>query len=227
VSRKYVIAVDGFGLVRMLTDLLRSAGTDAAMPMLHGVLLHTAKRDDVTVLVGTSTDRFVAAQAHTEAVGRIPKLWVPYSAAHRIVTVMKPMVRKDRPDFEIEVREESFTVRLASLDAETGIAVTGKRGKPKLPERIVEMLQPVGDQGSEELTLARHPLTVITQVAKDRGIPARIQFFAPNKPVLVQIGDQYRCVAMPMRRENRDTVPVFPIPADKPAAQQKPETNAA
>lgn len=177
----------------LLTDLARSAATDETLPAINGVLLHTDTTGEQPLLVGTSTDRFVMAQAHIDVLsGQLPETFVFVPDLQLLLTALAP-----REDIDDDVGEGN--VRLLRA----GNTLTLYRDQvvridlwdmefPPIRQHFAP--QPGARQSTQ---LAPEYLQMFAEIAASRGAPAvALTIQDDATPVLVHIGERYRAVVM-------------------------------
>lgn len=214
-TRKTTLPVGDF--FAMLTDTIRTSGTDQTLPMICGVLLHTPPRK--SVLVATSTDRFTLGQAHAPTVGRIPDVWIPLVDAKRILTVIKAggfdgdLAIAVHPDDRI-----TFTTNTVSA------TITSHGPAPAFPP-VGELFNEAAAKPTRETILSPAYLKRFSDIAKSRGEYLAVQMQDRHKPVHLVIGDRYRGLIMPVHPSKKvtDVAPVFPVgqPFVHPAARTR------
>lgn len=217
------------GFSALLRDVRRAATTDDGLPMIAGLMLHTAvDKADRTVLVATATDRFCAIQAHVHVEGSLPeRVFVPNTQISQVLAVVRPFAgRKSAVPSEVsvDVADGRVTVRQAALDGLGDVAVSfahDTRGDfPK-----------VGKIFDDALSRDPHPapyhvdpkrFVVLAQLAATRRVPLSVWSSGANRPVIAQIGDDLIGLLMPTRvgsgAERPLDVAVYPIPDLQPAA---------
>ncbi|AUI56756.1 hypothetical protein [Amycolatopsis sp. BJA-103] len=191
----------------MLTDTMRTSGTDKTLPMLCGVLLHTPARR--SVLVATSTDRFTLGQAHAPANGRIPDVWIPLADAKRILAVIKAGGLGG--DLAVAVHPDH---RVVFTTATVSATITGDGLSPTFPP-IGELFNEAAAKPTRETMLSPAYLKRFSEIAKTRGQFLTVQMQDRHKPVHITIGDRYRGLIMPVRAPKAEAAPtpapVFPV----------------
>lgn len=204
-TRKTTLPVGDF--FAMLTDTIRTSGTDQVLPMICGVLLHTATVARKPVLVATSTDRFTLGQAHAPTVGRIPDVWIPLADAKRILTVIK--AGGIDGDLGIAVHTDHRVVFTTDTVSAT---VTGDGLTPAFPP-VGELFNETAAKPTAETMLSPAYLKRFSDIAKARGEYLAVQMQDRHKPVHITIGDRYRGLIMPVRAPASiaDPAPVFPV----------------
>lgn len=214
--------VDTAALLGLLTDIARTASTDDVMPMINGVLLHTASHDKTPVLVATSTDRFHLGQAHIECTGGIPESFVRLDDIKRLIAVLKPLAHGESL-LEISAADNALAFNV------DGMAMTLPTSEelPKWP-KIGPLFSTDRNSAEQHTAIAPRLMATMTAVAKARGESLRIQFQGANRPVIVLIGDAYRALVMPVRVSDRQAdVPVFVPPAEQAALAAEAKRKAA
>ena len=221
-----MLTVNPSELHGMLTDLLRTSGTNSDLPAIDGVLLHSEAAGDATVLVGTSTDRFRLGQAHAPATGEMPPTFVKSTSVKQLLAALKPYVRTHDLLSEVTVNERvKLTLKLPGdivLPAVTITVHCADDGDFPKVSKITD-IQTVAGEGPIAFNGAY--LATFAAIAKRRGEYLRFDVsHAESKPSLFFIGERYRGLLMPLRRDQagKPIAPVFVPPAEKPKTDTEP-----
>ena len=203
----------------MFIDAARTAGNDPSLPMLRGILIHTAPKGDDTVLVATSTNRFMLGQVHIAATGSLPhEAFVELDSVKRAVKLLALA----NPVGDVNLSIVDDTVELAavglSMTLETYAPTYGPEVKrvPDFP-RFTQIFD--ASLNTEERNVAIGPglLVVIAAIAKSRCEQIRFAVQGERRPVVFEIGSSYRGLVMPQRATSDSPVPLFIPPAEQAA----------
>lgn len=215
-SAATLLTVDGGDLIGLLTDLRRTASDDYTLPMINGVHLHVAHRDGVGYLVGTSTNRYVLGQAHVPASGKMPETFIPGDALSQLLSIAPRSLRKGGSMCEVRAKDNLVTISAAGLPGLSNLALTfERRAESDFVKRTHELLDPAPGESTDQVEIDPRWLGVFLQIARSRREKVRFRLVGVNKQIVVQIGDRYRGVLMPVRSERRHDVPVFTLPAEQ------------
>ena len=218
-----MLTVNPSELHGLLTDVLRTAGADRTLPMLNGLLLHSDVKDDTTVLVGTSTDRFRLGQAHIPATGEIPPTFVSAAQVKQLLDTLKPYVKTHDLLSEVTVTERTkLTLKLPGDIVLPAVTITvhceDDSGFPKSAKVMgTELVTGSGQLGFNPAYVAS-----FAAIAKRRGENLRVEMSYTTKPSVFYIGTQYRGLLMPVRLDTQSlvTAPVLLPPAEKPKTDE-------
>lgn len=216
-----ILRVDSKALLELLSDLRRTAANDRTLPAIDGVMLHVAKHEGRVILVGTSTDRYIMAQAHVEAEGKMPQTFLRSEVVDDLLSVLRPFARRSGATWEIESDGEKVRFTQTQLSGLPVVSVAVERHQEqdhKLVEMIDKLLNEKRDPSDELVTLDARFLALLSTVARGRHEAMRIQFNGSTKAALVQIGQRYKAIVMTMRMEGIADVPTF-VPAVTAAAK--------
>lgn len=221
------LTVDPAEFHGLLVDLMRSASDDSALPMINGVLLHLADHDGTKVLVGTSTNRFLAAQAFINAGGDLAPLWLDLSRVKQIVAILKPYTRANNLLTELSIADDKLVVRQPGDIVLPAVSITVPVGDQhdSFP-KMAKLFAPDEDAATgDAVTFDPRWLSVPLAVAKRRGERFTFTTVRVKKANFVQVGERYRALLMPVN-ESAASVPFFAPPHDttEPA---RPEAVAA
>ena len=214
----------------LIADLLRTAGTDSTLPMLMGIRLHADTFAGQKVIVGFSTDRFTMGQVHIDATGGLPETFLPGPSCKRALTVLKvidpaALVELNVDDGHLSFAGDGLTVRVPTEQVEF----------PKA-HRIFESLEKIEPTPGVVAAFEPRYFGRFATIARGRGEPMHIGLTTAGTATLITIGDRYRGLLMPMRKDLA-SVPWFLAPsemaaveqakADKVAAEAKAKRSAA
>lgn len=205
------MSVETSGLVDVITDVLHAASNDRTMPMLCGIMLHTDKHENGSVLVATATDRFTLAQSWIPASGEIPQLWIPRDDLKQLLPLLRPFARRKDTTCEIVVDGRDVTFRQNPLPGMPVMSVTVQvQGAGNFP--ALDRVFPKGEPSNEVTVFDARRLDVVMQVAKRRREPIRLVSYGAVAPAWAYVGKQYRCLVMPMRAGDTTVSPWFDVP---------------
>lgn len=189
--------------VGLLTDLARS--TTDELEQLDGVLLHTVRGEGKTrFLVGESTDRYMAAQAHVADVeGFMPTLFLPSASVKLLLAALKAQ-GKGATKAEVTLSTYTNTMRATT---EFGVSITvGFNPDVQFPDLTGLLATPEATGG--QVCLSPVYVGMVQTVAKRRRVELHLTLPEnPRKPAVAIAGERYRAVIVPIRSE----VPVVPV----------------
>lgn len=179
--------VDAAELLVALGDLERTAGKDRALPMLAGVMVHAHPGDGRLYL--TSTNRFVMGQA-----------WLPCEGSLKATLLGLDSVRVVR-----SLLAAAFgSVELARNDQEIVLSAPGA-GELVLPSaddhgfpNVESIIRSAPAEGNTETSLGADLVSSLAMIARRRREPLRFRFGAEHKPSVIEVGEQYRAMIMPV-----------------------------
>lgn len=219
-----MLTVNPSELHGLLIDLSRSAGTDSTMPMLNGILLHSDVKDDATVLVGSSTDRFRFGQAHTSASGEIPPTFVRMAQVRQLLDALKPYVRTHDLLSEVTVTERAkLTVKLPGDLVLPAVTITVHCSDDSDFPKAEKILGIAPIEGDGQVGFNPAYIAAFSAIAKRRNEHLRIDVsHSSEKPSLFYIGDRYRALLSPVRLHGDESrIPAtFIPPREKPKAAE-------
>lgn len=192
----------------LITDLLRTAGTDDTLPMLVGIRLHSDKIGAQPVVVGVSTDRFSMGQAHTEATGQLPEVFVPTSSCKRILGALKLI----NPAALLELAVDDLTLSFTGDDVSVRVPLKDIEFPKfwKIFENHDEAEpDPVGTAAAYNPAV----LQPFQMIAKSRGESLHIAIKNARTGATITIGDRYRGLLMPVRKD-LPAVPLLLAPSE-------------
>lgn len=231
------LTIDAGALYLLLGDLMATASPDAALQPIHGVLLHTDQLDDEhTVLVGTSTDRYILSQAHEPITcGCLPETFLPLLRV--LVAALCPAAAEHEDEDEDDgwagptgdvclVRDgDTLTLRHHGDRAVHTVRVD-VWPSAGFPSQHLPRLFADADRASTT-EIAPWVLPVLARIAQRRGAGVAVTVQAPNQPVQVHIGDRYRAVVMPGKAAATPTVPPLFLPPSVPRDPQAEQERAS
>lgn len=218
-TAKKVLRVDSLELVSMLADLKLSTSQDSTLPMIDGVLLHVAQHQGRAILVGTSTDRRILAQAHIDVEGDLEQTLVRTDSLTDILSVMRPFCRRTGSSWEIESDESTLVFRQGVLPGLPSVSVGFERPTADLKfiTKVERLLSMAGSEPSaDQVTVDARFISLLSSVARRRKESMRFQFHGVKKPALCQIGQRYRAIVMPFNEGVVADIPVFAPAGDEP-----------
>lgn len=211
-------------------------------PMFQGVLLHTADHDGEPVLVATSSNRYVAAQRHTKCSGALPAqvfVALPHvraiaehlvNSSHQAGSAAceecggreecrrcdsREWIEPRMVELAPSPRGGRLRVRVVPANgdrAESVSVVVPVDKQLTLPASVMDLLAgPGGEQVPGPVVLSMATLEALAAIPH-RSEAFQVTGYGPGEPVLVQVGDCYRAVAMPVRVNGVDLAPVFELP---------------
>lgn len=214
------VRVKTSALVELLTDLAFTAD-DPGSPV-GAILLHTAsgypdgtQPGRSTLLVGTSTDRFIIGHTWCVAEGAAePMLW-PVLDATAVVSVFRPLA-KGNPDHAVEIRRsddeitvqedgnlfgEGTSLRFTLADiGEYPRATWGVLQGTGFPDKA-------GDPAVPRTDIAPERLAALAKIGNRRKAPVEMYRCHQRQPTLIQIGGSYRGAVFPVSWYSSDGDP--------------------
>lgn len=208
-------------LLAVLADLVQTVDRDPDAGALGGVLLHTSRGHfgdepgQVDLLAGASTDRRVAGHTYTWCTGQLPapSLW-SLRDVRSVLAVFKAARGRDKDDVhaveihasagQVEIREDPNLI-------DEGVSLRFAEGTlSEFPARVIYRIlheTPPSTMLRDGVFVDAEPRTDLThaalapflKVAKRRGELLQLYRNHQHAPVLVQIGDDYRGVLIPVR----------------------------
>lgn len=220
------ITVKPDALHQMLSDLSRTASKSFDIPILNGVLLQVEETDSGKSFVGTSTNRFVLGQAQIAAEGAMEPMFLELDRVGQLIRILKPYAKSGDMSCQVERVADTVTLYLAGDLILPALSVTIPVADLRTDFPKVAHLLPTADSAKPGGQVAFNPryLSVFCAIAKERGENMKIFPNAPEKPQLIQIGEDYRALIMPLRNEKTTDV-TWVLPASGREASK--ETAAA
>ena len=224
------LSVSSTDLAALLRDVKQAASTDEHLPMMAGVLLHTARTEDGdTVLVATATDRYCLLQGHARVEsGELPgPVWVRHGQLSQLAAVLRPFTSRRRAgtaQTEGSVADGKVTVRQAVLDDLANVSVSFEHDPGEGFPDVLKVLSAALEAGpaDQSFSVEGSRLALVARIATQRGVTMRVRSSGANRSVVVQIGGNLVGLVMPVRVSNTDSrpVPVFTVevPAEAVAA---------
>lgn len=188
-----MLTIKAVALTGMLTDVLRTVGKDASLPMFHQVHLFGAERDGKAVLVAESTDRFVAAQAWEPAGGELSPVAVAVPDVKALLSAVKG--QSQWIDVDLLVEDGKLVLKVLGLRAEYSLS------DYTFPEfsRIEGQCTPAGEL--DGIAFSDVVMAPLATIAKRRREYLEFGFSTRTRGARVRIGGNYQAVAMPVRSE--------------------------
>jgi hypothetical protein len=207
------VHVDAAALWGMLSDLMLCGGRDACLPMLNGVVLHTANDPaGQPVLVGTATDRHILGQAHEpiQPGGSLPRTFVRMAAVRALLAVLTPP--DDEPDDEDGADTEPGPAVLSIAENTLALTYAGQSVRVAAspdwyPATAVAGLLTEAEPANRPAVLAGCYLGVLTAIAGRRGGRVVLTVQQPDRPVHAHIGQRFRALVMPIKQQAAELVP--------------------
>lgn len=195
-----VETVVGADLIGMLADVLRSTGTDKAIPAITLVRLHTttetADGEAVDYLHAWATDRYVAAHARVAVRGQLTEpVWLYRDALDQLTKVGRKALTVTIMDHRTALRDGgmvSFNADSVAVDAE--VAAFG--GVPIA--NVCDDALP--EKHDRETWVQPQFLQTIAAVAKRRKAYVVLTPGKNGRPLHVSVGPDYRAWVVPLRR---------------------------
>lgn len=206
--------VDVGQFLELLTDVARASSTDPTLPMINGVLLHGDTYDGKSLLVATATDRFILAHASVNATGApLPESFIRLDDVKRIIAVLRTLPRGSTL-LEIGTSKDKavrFSAREASVTADPPFDPPSNFGFVSF-RKLFEVETPAKD--ANQVGVNGVLLSRLTAVARSRREYMHIRVAGRNQPTVVQIGQRFRALIMPVRTDEPDALPVFVPPSE-------------
>lgn len=175
-------------LLGLLTDLERTAGRDATLPMLRGIMLHTGPKG----LYATSTNRFILGQGWEPCVGELPPTFLDLEG----VALARALLAQARAGQDADLIHIGGAERLRINVRDVGATMVPLRERYSFPD--VAKLTAQHSEG-EVAQLSPTLLAGLTTIGRRRGCSLRFALGQALKPATVDIGNRYRALIMPIR----------------------------
>lgn len=212
----------------LLRDVRQGASRGDTLPMLCGVLLHTAETNGRTVLVATSTNRYVAIQGRATAEGSVPRLWLTWQQIKQVRAQLGPLTRRRyayNARASITVDGERVTIRATADDStaakadrlaavELAVDLDANPDFPDVPKLIRAALDDA--PAAEPATVNPHLLhRTIGKAAARRGYTAALRMWSTGerKPVIAQADADLVAMIMPTKQDVGGEPVIHPLPA--------------
>jgi len=179
--------VDAAELLAALGDLERTAGKDRTLPMLAGVMLHAHPGDGRLYL--TSTNRFVMGQAWLPCEGDLKATFLALDS----VSVVRALLGAAFGPVEL-ARNDQEIVLSARGSGELALPVVDDHGFPN----VESIIKSAPAEGNTDATLGADLVSALAMIARRRREPLRFRFGTALKPSVIEIGQQYRAMIMPV-----------------------------
>lgn len=210
----------------LLVDLAVSAA-DSLAPSLEGAFLQTepapAGAELPAVLVGTSTDRYLAGQAHEPATGALPATFVPLTAMQMMTAALEAHGEPNPTDdygnplpasqprlfgtVQLARHEDSLTLTLFG----DSITIT----VPPLEFPAAAIWKVLGAPRPSTGSDAAIPVEIwqkLGRIADRRQEPVAIRVHTLTEPLCVHIGARYRALVTPMKPDSVQARPsLYPL----------------
>lgn len=218
-----MLTVNPAELHGLLIDVLRTASPDRVMPMLNGILLHVDTKEDATVLVGTSTDRFRLGQAHMPTTGEIPPTFVGSAQVKQLLDTLKPYMKTHDLLCEVTVTERvKLTLKLPGDIVLPAVTITVHCEDDSSFPKSAKVMESEIVTGDGQKAFNPAYVASFAAIAKRRNEYLRVEVSYTNKPTVFYVGTQYRGLLMPVRTSTQEEIkaPVLLPPAEKPRADE-------
>lgn len=216
------VRVQTRALIGLLSDLILTASKDPDAGVLGTVLLHTGRGavgdepGQTDLLVGGSTDRFVAGHTYTACSGQLaaPTLWAVRDIKS-LIAVFKDPAKKDemhavditRDGLLVTVQEDPnlfddglrLSFAQVSLDGYPGVRLYSNLDRHTAD--IVENSDGDMVDALARTDLGSAQLDAFVKVAARRKLPVQLYRTHQAEAILVQVGGHYRGLLMPVRYE--------------------------
>lgn len=198
------ITVKAADLVRAIADALPFASTDATVPIIHSVWLEASDGS----FSATATNRHALGHSRAECVGSLDEPVIIGAADARLITrLFKPSKRHDSgPDVTITTTEAGtarFTYTSANslgLLPELGIGVRLIPGEiPNYARLLKDSLTKDRSDLTGPVGLNPDFLASFARVQRGHGEYMRLYLTSETNAVVVQIGDRFVGMLMPIR----------------------------
>jgi len=179
--------VDAAELVAALGDLARTAGKDQSLPMLRGIVAHAHSGHGRLYL--TSTNRFVLGQAWLPCEGELKATFLSLESAG----VLRALLGSALGAALLERRNE----KLAVEESGGGLLSVPVGDVASFPN-VEKIVKSAPAEGNTDATLGADLVSALAMIARRRREPLRFRFGAERKPSVIEIGQQYRAMIMPV-----------------------------
>jgi hypothetical protein len=213
------ITINPLALRSMLADLKLTAGDDDTLPMLNGINLHLDERNGNTILVGTSTNRFIFGQDHAVVTGAGDPVFLPMDYVDRVLGALEPHEAYVLNAMTATLTADDTTITLAITGLKESTTLTTERPK----YGFIETKGITGDEGAVNGPIFIDPrwVKLLCKIAARRQTEIRLQPAGHDKPQHIQIGETFRVLAVGIKRPDAPLCPIYswiPTPAATPAA---------
>jgi hypothetical protein len=203
----------------LLLDLSHAADDEDRVKMLSGVLLYTADLKGTTVLVGSASNRYLAAQGHVAVNSGQPgvRMWLTRKQITQISTLTRFYVGKRSVPAEVSItlNDGVFSFRVLALDGFGAISVDVPAVENTDFPSVSKLLAKVPGPSVEPVSIAPRWLTRLIRMCHDDRENLVIETHGSGKPVKVTIGDRLWAIVMPVRLgDSGFGAPIFDLPAD-------------
>lgn len=209
-----MLTVNPSELHGMLVDLQRSAGTDSTLPMLDGVLLHVANHNDATVLVGTSTNRFIIGQAHAPITGEMPVTFLPGIQVKQLLGSLKNYVKNEKLLCELSHNGDTLTAKLPGDIVLPSLTITVKCGDGDNFPKVANVFDAELKVDEGALAFNSRFIAAVSAIARRRNESLRVALSHNKKPSHFYVGSQYKAMVMPTHDSDASIAPTF-LPPDE------------
>lgn len=213
------ITVNPNSLRVMLGDLKRTAGDDDTLPMLCGINLHLADRSGNTILVGSSSNRFIFGQDHIVVTGSGDPVFLPMDLVDRILAMLDAYDPYALNQMAMTLTADDTVITVAVTSTAHSSWITAERPKYGFVETFKFIKDPTPVDGP--VFIDQRWLNMLCAIAERRDKPILFQAAAQHEPQHAQIGDTFRALIMPIKESDTALLPFY-VPT-KPAT---PSTEA-
>jgi hypothetical protein len=200
-----VVQINAYEWIGMLVDLMRTAAKDAHPAVLNTVHFYTTEHQDKTVLVGESSNRFIAGQAWEPVTDDLPPTVLALrdaKAAHAAIKGLDPSTRICLTVSSGRLVMDTLNLRLEypTLADATFPNLAGLRPDPV---------------DTDQIAFNHEWITILAAIAKRRqGVPVRFVFAGRQRCACAYIGSNYQALVMPFQNSAiEDPVSMLAPPA--------------
>lgn len=201
------ITINPLALRSMLADLKLTAGGDDTLPMLNGINLHLDERNGNTILVGTSTDRFIFGQDHAVAAGAGDPVFLPMDFVDRVLGALEPHHQYGLNNMTATLTADDTTITFAVTGLKESTTLTTERPKYGFVETFKFIKDPTPVDGP--IFIAPLLLKLLTKIAERRKARVMFQPAGQRDVQHVQVGETFRALMMPVGDPARALLPIY------------------
>jgi hypothetical protein len=225
-------------LCRALSDALPFVCTDTCLPQITVVRIETS---DGT-LSATATDRYTLGHSRAACTGDLPAPFsLPTAAARQVIRLFKPPRRipfGPGPRVAVDYNPDTWIATfsparedgpaLFAEHADIGHEVRVKTRDEKYPEyhKLIDRAPAAAEHTGAAYGLNPWLLARFDKVTGTPGMPMRVWMGRRTKPVVVQIGDTFVGIIMPVRLPEYADAEQPTIPFGHQPRTQKPAVAA-
>lgn len=218
------IAVNPSALRSMLADLKLTAGDDDTLPMLNGINLHLDERNGNTILVGTSTNRYLFGQDHTAATGNGDPVFLPMDFVDRVLGALEPHDPYGLYHMTATLTADDATITLAITGVKESTTLTAERPKYGFVETFKFIKDPTPVDGP--IAIAPRWMKLLAKIAERHEARIVFQPAGQHDVQHAQIGETFRALVMPVKEPESALPPIY-VPAKPTPATPSAEAGAA